>query len=165
MAVTTRISQHPKVYLSAPYETADTAMRVKIEMNTFERSSARPLTRRAYRVDSDWFSGTAQVQTYELAELVATKIRALFQRSKGRDLFDLWLALTELDVTPSDIVECFEPYRPARYTRARAEQNLAAKLASTGFRTDLDPLVTSWPDGYDIDIAGALVGDELIGRL
>jgi predicted nucleotidyltransferase component of viral defense system len=28
--------------------------------------------------------------TYELDELMATKLRALYQRRKDRDLFDLW---------------------------------------------------------------------------
>ena len=28
--------------------------------------------------------------TYEIDELIATKLRALYQRGKGRNLFDLW---------------------------------------------------------------------------
>lgn len=67
-----------------------------------------------------------------MAELVATKIRALFQRSKGRDLFDLWLAITRLGVTPADLVACFGPYRPDGYTARRAEQNLREKLDDDG---------------------------------
>lgn len=46
-------------------------------------------------------------RTFEPAELIATKLRALFQRRKGRDLFDLWLALTEIGIAPDDIVACF----------------------------------------------------------
>ncbi len=61
--------------------------------NTFERSPARPVVARVFRIDSPWFNGHAAVATFELAELIATKIRALFQRKKGRDLFDLWLAV------------------------------------------------------------------------
>ena len=29
------------------------------------------------------------IQTYQLDELLGTKVRALYQRKKGRDLFDL----------------------------------------------------------------------------
>jgi hypothetical protein len=51
-------------------------MRVKVEMNTFERSPARPTVTRYYVVDSPWFSGAADVATFTLEELIATKIRA-----------------------------------------------------------------------------------------
>jgi len=40
------------------------------------------------------------VLTFEPAELVATKLRALYQRRMGRDLFDLWLALTHIGLDP-----------------------------------------------------------------
>lgn len=71
-------------------------MRVKIEINTYETSPARPHRRATYGVESGWWSGSGEVLTFQPEELVATKLRALFQRKKGRDLFDLWLALTVL---------------------------------------------------------------------
>ena len=112
MEVRTRITEHPKMFLRAPYETGGGQMRVKIEVNTFERSPASPPVRVPFRVESPWFTGGADVLTFTLPEVVATKIRALFQRSKGRDLFDLWMALFQLGVSPSSIVEAFAPYRP-----------------------------------------------------
>lgn len=165
MEVRTRIGQHPKIYLRAPFESGSGTMRVKVEVNTFERSPARPLVRVHHAVTSPWFEGGAEVQTFEVAELVATKIRALFQRSKGRDLFDLWLAITRLGVSPDDLVACFAPYRPAGYTARRAELNLRDKLTSEDFRNDLVPLVGDWPDDYDIDAAGTLILDEVLSRL
>ena len=47
-----------------------------------------------FKVESGWFTGVAQLTTYHLEELVGTKLRALYQRKKGRDLFDLYLALS-----------------------------------------------------------------------
>lgn len=105
------------------------------------------------------------MQTFDLAELVATKIRALFQRSKGRDLFDLWLAITRLGVTPGDLVSCFGPYRPDGYTARRAELNLREKLRSDDFRDDIRDLVAIWPDGYDVDEAGALIIEAVLPLL
>jgi hypothetical protein len=96
---------------------------------------------------------------------VSTKLRALFQRSKGRDLFDLWLALVHLGIRPDDLVDCFGPYRPEGYTRRRAEQNLRNKQADVGFRDDLRPLVAIWPDGYDVDTAAELVITEVFSLL
>ena len=157
MSVTTNITSFPKIRLRAPFTSGSGTMSMKVEVNTYERSPARELARVPYTLDSQWYQGSADVQTYAIAELVATKIRALFQRSKGRDLFDLWLALTELAVPPADIIECFAPYRPDRYTAALAEQNLRAKLAAVTFRQDLDQLVSTRRLEYDIDDAAELV--------
>jgi predicted nucleotidyltransferase component of viral defense system len=45
-----------------------------------------------------------------LEELLGTKLRALYQRRKGRDLFDLWKALTTVQVQPELIVKCYKEY-------------------------------------------------------
>lgn len=59
----------------------------------------------------------------------------------GRDLFDLWLALTELTVPAQDILAAFAPYRPEGLTAAKSVANLEAKLQDRVFCTDLDPLL------------------------
>jgi predicted nucleotidyltransferase component of viral defense system len=165
MEVRTKISEHPKIYLRAPFESGSARMRIKIEINTFERSPAHEPVRLPYAVDSMWFAGSADVATFTLAELVATKLRALYQRLKGRDLFDLWLAITELGVDPAEIVDAFAPYRPAVYTAGLAERNLREKLPRAAFRNDLDALLTARPAGYDIHEAAELVITELFARL
>lgn len=162
--VRTRVSEHPKAYWRT---TADSGvpLRIKIEVNTHERSPVLPLIHHEHHVESSWWVGSAPVQTFQPAELVATKIRALYQRSKGRDLFDLWLALDHLQLKPAEILAAFEPYRPAGMTAERARANLARKLDDRGFRTDLDPLVTNWPDGYALESAAGLIGSKLLDRL
>ena len=102
--------------------------------------------------------------TFAIEELTATKIRALFQRSKGRDLFDLWLAVDQAGVSPGAIAECFDPYRPDGWTVARALDNLAAKLDDSTFTTDLEPLVATWPAGYEI-ATGAAVARTVIDAI
>lgn len=165
MSVTTNIKSFPKIRLRAPFTSGNGTMSVKVEVNTYERSPARELIRVPYTVESQWYRGSADVQTFAVAELVATKIRALFQRSKGRDLFDLWLALTDLAIPPADIVECFAPYRPDKYTAVLAEQNLRTKLTDLGFRQDLDQLVRARRFTYDIDAAAELIITQLLGRI
>ena len=76
-----------------------------------------------------------------------------------------FLALTNLDVPPSDIVECFALYRPHEYTPALVERNLRSKLTDVNFRHDLDQIVSSWPGGYDINTAAELVIDQLLRRI
>jgi predicted nucleotidyltransferase component of viral defense system len=52
------------------------------------------LKKHKFSVENQWFSGDCEITTYYLEELLGTKLRALYQRRKGRDLFDLWKALT-----------------------------------------------------------------------
>jgi hypothetical protein len=159
------IEKYPKVHLKAPFTSGRGAMNIKIEMNTFERSPSQPPERVEYTVDSGWFSGHAEVQTFATAELLSTKIRALYQRSKGRDLFDLWLGLTDLGITPDELLDSFGPYRPDGLTAGLAIENLSAKIVRPDFRDDLDSLTTEPPAGYDIDVAAQLVIDEVLHRL
>jgi predicted nucleotidyltransferase component of viral defense system len=51
-----------------------------------------------FSVQSSWFSGNAEINTFHFNELIGTKLRALYQRSKGRDVFDLWPALKHNDL-------------------------------------------------------------------
>lgn len=165
MKVNVEISKYPKVKFRAPFESGRGSMRIKIEVNTYERSPALPLERVPFAVESAWFAGSADVLTFSTAELVATKIRALYQRSKGRDLFDMWAALTLLDLTPDEILDAFRPYRPDGLTSALAIANLQAKLTKSDFRDDLKTLARRPPDGYDIDDAARIVASTVLAAL
>lgn len=158
--VNTAVGQHPKARFRSTFATGG-PMTIKVEINTFERSPARPTVQRSYGVDSPWFTGEAAVPTFDLAELIATKIRALFQRKKGRDLFDLWLAVRHAGVAPSDIAACFEPYRPNGWSASRALDNLNAKLDDAQFVRDLDALIGELPEGYTIDDAERVARDVI----
>lgn len=154
------VRRHPKLRLFSTFENGQ-PMRIKIEMNTFERSPAQLITKVPFQVDTSWFAGQADVSTFTLEELVATKIRALYQRRKGRDLFDMWLAVEEANLAPHAIAEAFGPYRPDGWTPALAMENLDAKLEDTRFTTDLETLVAVWPERYTIE-AGAEVARAVI---
>ncbi len=78
----------PKALLRSSFETGGGRLQVKIEIDTYETAPARPHGL-PWEVVSPWWSGRAQVLSFDPAELVATKLRALYQRRKGRDLFDL----------------------------------------------------------------------------
>ena len=142
-------------------------MRLKIEINSREHFSELGYTKNPLEVSSRWWSGEAHVTSFELDELLATKLRALFQRKKGRDLFDLWHAIDQQLTSPGRIVDCFDRYMSesgARVTRAMFEENVARKLDDPVFRSDMTPLLRpgfSW----DIDHAGEVVREELIALL
>jgi len=161
---------HGRVKLLYRFESSSfpvVRMRVKVEINTREHFAVMGFALRSFAVDSPWFSGTADVRTYHLEELLGTKLRALFQRKKGRDLYDLWLALSLAKVEPPQVLECFRRYMQhggAAVSRAEFEANLADKLADDLFIADLSMLL---PEGGDYDpmVAADLVQDTLISGL
>lgn len=61
-------------------------MRVKIEINTREHFSVHGLIRTPLQVANPWYESKAEITSFGLEELLATKMRALYQRKKGRDL-------------------------------------------------------------------------------
>ena len=74
----------------APTDMDAGEIHLKVEMNCKEHFSVFPMVREPFAVDSSWLKGACEVLTYELAELTGMKLRAVYQRRKGRDLFDLW---------------------------------------------------------------------------
>ncbi len=142
-------------------------MRVKVEINTREHFSCRGLRQARYAVKTLWYDAAADITTYMLEELLGTKLRALYQRKKGRDLYDLWAALAALDVDEAALVDCFQHYMAsdgAAVTRAMFEANLADKLGSPAFASDVRPLLRD-ADAYDLGAAAALVSERLVARL
>lgn len=134
-------------------------------MNTHERSPAMPHTTVRHRVDTPWWSGSAEVKTFQAPELVATKVRALYQRKKGRDVFDLWLAITELRIDPGRIIGAFAPYRPDGWTPRLGEENLRHKLNESDFVHDLDALTQNIPEEFSFESVAELIITELIRQM
>ena len=77
-------------------------------------------------------------------ELFATKIRALYERKKSRDVFDMWLALAEFGLSGEDLIAAFEPYHPASLTAKSAGAICARSSATTSSATTS---TRSWPAG------------------
>lgn len=141
--------------------------RLKIEINTREHFTVHGFISRLFVVENAWFSGTAEVSTYSLDELLATKLRALYQRKKGRDLFDLALGLDHPDVGSRLLLGAFEHYMSfggTPVTRAQFEANMAAKLLDPAFRGDVPVLLRTGLD-YDPDRAWSRVHEALVARL
>ncbi len=85
-------------------------MKLKVETNCREHFSVLDWEKKKFIVKSEWFSGECNLTTYKLEELLGTKLRALYQRRKGRDLFDLWKALTSSNANPDLIIKCYKEY-------------------------------------------------------
>ena len=86
------------------------SIRLKIEINCKEHFTVLGLTKVSFEVKSQWFNGSCEITTYQLDELIGTKLRALYQRKKGRDLFDLQKALENPNLNPDNVVKCYREY-------------------------------------------------------
>lgn len=143
------------------------ALKLKVEINSREHFTVHGLKEHRFEVASRWFTGTTNLRTYDLDELLGTKLRALYQRKKGRDLFDLALALQRGDVSPERIVDVFAKYMAAedgKVTRAMFEQNLSAKKADAIFTADMAPLLAHGQE-WSFDDAFDRVWNALVARL
>jgi len=138
-------------------------LRLKIEINSRKHFSELGLVRVPFRVENRWFTGEAKINTFAVNELLATKLRALYQRKKGRDLFDLWLAIEKGAVEPSTLLACFQRYMTGdgqAVSRAQFEANLHEKRSAPVFRADIEPLLRP---GLTWDFNGAM--DTVLERL
>ena len=143
-------------------------MRLKVEINCFEHFNVMGLKHEPFSVDSGWFSGSCDITTYALDELLGTKMRALYQRKKGRDLFDLSYALTHADVDDNAVLQCFEKYMSFVVDHVPTYKeyvlNMEEKMQDEEFLTDMDALLH--PDlTYSPNESYKMVKERLIDRL
>lgn len=85
-------------------------LRLKLEINCKEHFNVLDWVDFPFEVESEWFSGKVAIRTYNINELLGTKLRALYQRSKGRDLFDLNYSRLNKELDISQIIKCFKEY-------------------------------------------------------
>jgi predicted nucleotidyltransferase component of viral defense system len=135
----------------------NTPIKIKIEINSREHFAVLGFDNVPFHVGSSWVDSTCQVTTYKLEELLGTKLRALYQRKKGRDLFDLYFAMMQypqLDL--SKIVECFKRYMTYTANAISSKTlitNIELKLQDEGFRQDIMPLLPNQHSGYSSEVA------------
>jgi len=143
-------------------------LRLKLEINCFEHFTQMGLVKFPFRVNSQWFEGKCELTTYHLEELLGTKLRALYQRKRGRDLFDLYVALTQKNPNLNDIMCCYNRYmtftveQPPTYKQFI--QNMDEKMQDADFLNDSQMLLR--PElSFNAVEAYSLIKNKLIGRL
>ncbi len=121
--------------------------KVKIEINTREHFAFQPHVKKLFQVLSPWYNGQTTVLTYSIEELLATKLRALYQRKKGRDLYDFWYVIYHIsDLNIQQIISVFHQYmrdEKTQVSRAEFEKNLSLKQKSPVFNSDIRPLLSA----------------------
>jgi predicted nucleotidyltransferase component of viral defense system len=136
-----------KYSVQAEDKTSKAAIRLKLEINTHEREAFDGARMLPFKVSNPWFSGETRIATFSNEELLSTKIRALLQRNKGRDLVDLSHALNvfpDLDTQKTiDLMGRYLELSETPISRPQAEQRMFEKIARGNFLADVIPLLTA----------------------
>lgn len=144
-------------------------IKLKVEINTQEHFSVLGLVDYPFVSSSSWIADQTIIKTFQIEELLGTKLRALYQRRKGRDLYDLYIALTTLEKLDSDkIIHCFKEYMKFegnRVTRKLFIENMIIKMQNQEFTGDMLPLFPHNKKEFDPAIAYDLVLNRLIKKL
>ena len=153
------------------FETEDPtviSMRLKIEINTREHFNVLDLKEIPYRVENSWFSGGCMLTGYELEELLGTKLRALYQRCKGRDLFDLYWALIHQNIDISKLIQCYKTYIQYSVDKPPTQKqflaNMEEKITDKEFLEDIHIILKPSVE-YDNEKAWELVRKEIIEKI
>ncbi|HUI08521.1 MAG TPA: nucleotidyl transferase AbiEii/AbiGii toxin family protein [Verrucomicrobiae bacterium] len=146
-----------------------TDLEVVVEANVTERTPHLPVVTIPFEFPFRDSPVRTQIKGYDIHEMLGTKLRALFQRRRGRDLFDLFWALNHAQppVVRAKIIESFQHYlRLERSVAGRTEfvAILDAHLADRGFCSDTNPLLRAGMV-YDAQQAGDYVKTNLLSLL
>ena len=149
------------VFKFAPEIAPQTTLKLKVEVNTREHAGLHGLKSYPFEVANDWHRAKTEIASFTPEEMFGTKLRALLQRSKNRDIFDLHYGLEHLAIDDDKLVACFHHYlklEGQQITRAMAEQRMLQKLTAS-LMDDIAPLL---PTGVRYDESDAVEAFNVI---
>jgi predicted nucleotidyltransferase component of viral defense system len=145
-----------------------TILKLKVEINCREHFSVLGFKEMDYSVKSEWFRGKCTLKTYSINELLGTKLRALYQRRKGRDLYDLFKVMSSTEVDHDKLLQCYKEYM--KFTVAQPPtskqflRNMEEKMPNKDFLGDIKSLIR--PDEiYNPNEAWEMVKTELVEKI
>ncbi|MFA6950930.1 MAG: nucleotidyl transferase AbiEii/AbiGii toxin family protein [Lentimicrobiaceae bacterium] len=143
-------------------------MRLKVETNCREHFCVIGIKKFPFSIKSQWYTDSCEITTYALEELLGTKLRALYQRSKGRDLFDLYTAITQKELNADKVLTCYRKYmnfvvdNPP--TKNEFLKNMEEKMQDVEFLGDTLLLLRNGKN-YDPQEAYELVKNIFINKI
>jgi predicted nucleotidyltransferase component of viral defense system len=162
-------------YVFSPTVPPPNTAKIKVEFNVSERTPFYDLVTLDYAPPLPETAEPVALRSYDLDEMLGTKMRALLQRDQGRDLFDLWLAwersrsgVPSIVVDPDRVVAAFQDYMRREntiVTAAEFRRALQGKLQKPSFRADMTALLRPEHASYDVDAAGVAVDAVFLSRL
>lgn len=144
-------------------------LKLKVETNCREHNLLFDLEYKYYEVKSSWFRGTCRIPTYQIEELIGTKLRALYQRKKGRDLYDIYKILdSELSISIDEIIQAYKYYMDGEASGIPATktytENIESKIIDTEFLADTSILLNP-SEAYDPEAGYKKVKELLLSKM
>jgi predicted nucleotidyltransferase component of viral defense system len=142
---------------------------IVIDANVTERKPHRSVVELPFSFPFRGENIQTKIKGYDIHEMLGTKMRAMFQRGRGRDLFDLYWALTKSDsaIDHSAVIESFQHYikqEGIKISRTEFIGILEANLNDRGFCSDTESLLRNGII-YDPQAAGKYIISNLLHRL
>lgn len=144
-------------------------LRLKVETNCREHFTVLGYQQLPFEVKSSWFSGACKITTYQIEELLGTKLRALYQRRKGRDLFDMYKALIKVPGLNTDtVLQCYHAYMDFVVDNPPTQkvylQNMEIKMQDEEFIGDITAIIRPTEE-YNQIVAYEMVRTALLEKI
>jgi len=142
-------------------------LKLKVEINTREHFTVFNTLDIEHKLVSTYHSGNCKIKTFTVEELLSTKLRALYQRKKGRDLFDLWYAYEKVKPDSKKIVEAFSKYisnQNLSITSKEFIDNMEDKIKDKEFIGDISGLLRPGIN-YNISVAWAYLKNNILANI
>lgn len=143
-------------------------MRLKVEINTREHFTVLGIKQMDFKVENSWFNGECKLNTYELEELFGSKLRALYQRSKSRDLFDIYWAYATHAMDTNKLLTCYKEYMQFVVGKLPTQKqfilNMEEKMKDKEFTSDIQMILRPGIV-YDNNKAYDFVKKEILEKL
>ncbi len=143
-------------------------LRLKVEINCREHFSVLGYKEIEYSIENSWANSPCKLIGFEAEEMLGTKLRALYQRKKGRDLFDLYYAMTNLDIDTKTLIKCYREYMAFSVQKPPTQKqfilNMDEKMEDPDFQGDIYALLRPGTQ-YDQSNAYKLIKGELLENI
>jgi predicted nucleotidyltransferase component of viral defense system len=144
-------------------------LEIVVEANVTERKPHRAVVEMPFSFLFRDKPVQTRIKGFDIHEMLGTKMRAMFQRKRGRDLFDLYWALTKspTPLDPAAIIASFEHYLKQEGTKAGRSEFIGIlddHLKDRGFCSDMQPLLRT-DITHDPQAAGKYVKTHLLNLL
>lgn len=143
---TTDVREHnARILYRFTSEYEEIRLRLKLEINTREHFNVLPLSNLPWEMENEWYSGRTEITIYSINELLGTKLRALYQRKKGRDLFDMYYAYQHADLNVDEMIKSFKSYMAHAVNKPPSQKeflmNIREKIGDPLFTGDMVALL------------------------
>jgi predicted nucleotidyltransferase component of viral defense system len=98
------------IYFVGPRNDTRNPLRIKFDISHYEKIALPVIMARVFHPYSDAHQCECEIPSYSIEEIIAEKLRALLQRSRARDYYDIWYILKNNvgDIQKEDVIDAFK---------------------------------------------------------